>query len=141
LLGSQTTYAKTELFLSQNQVVFSIEPSQSFQSLEKELQPNIGFLKEKTKFVAVQSVSAQNTYNFSERVSEYLANGGGDAASHAEVLALDALIKEMKIAGVYSSKADLSKISVLVKGKGSWGNMCRCPHCFYLTDGVNMIGH
>ena len=74
LLGSQTTYAKTELFLSQNQVVFSIEPSQSFQSLEKELQPNIGFLKEKTKFVAVQSVSAQNTYNFSERVSEYLAN-------------------------------------------------------------------
>ncbi|MFL0100500.1 hypothetical protein [Tenacibaculum maritimum] len=65
----------------------------------------------------------------------------GDAASHAEVLALDALIKEMKIAGIYSSKADLSKISVLVKGKGSWGNMCRCPHCFHLTDGVNMIGH
>ncbi|WP_159280653.1 hypothetical protein [Tenacibaculum maritimum] len=30
----------------------------------------------------------------------------GDAASHAEVLALDALIKEMKIAGIYSSKAD-----------------------------------
>ena len=76
LLGAQTTYAKTEFVLPQNQVSFSIEQNQSFQFLEKELQPNIGFLKEKTKFVVLQSISAQNTYNFSERVSEYLANAG-----------------------------------------------------------------
>jgi len=65
----------------------------------------------------------------------------GDAASHAEVLALDAVIKEMKRAGIYSSKADLDKVSILVKGKGDWGNMSRCPHCFHLTDGVKMIGN
>jgi len=44
LLGVQTTYAKTELVLPQNQVVFSVEQSQSFKSLEKEVQPNVGFL-------------------------------------------------------------------------------------------------
>ena len=78
LLGSQTTYAKTELVLTQNQVVFSIEQNQSFKSLEKEVQPNIGFLKEKYRFVILQSVSAVKSYDFSERVYEYLANGGGD---------------------------------------------------------------
>ncbi len=40
LFGVQTTYAKTELVLPQNQVSFSIEKTQSFKSLEKEVQPN-----------------------------------------------------------------------------------------------------
>ncbi len=53
LLGEQTTYAKTELISPQNQVSFSIEQNQSFQFLEKELQPNIGFLtfKELSKLI------------------------------------------------------------------------------------------
>ena len=78
LLGVQTTYAKTELVLPQNQLSFSIEKKQSFKSLEKEVPPNLGFLKENFKFVAVQSVSAQNTCNFSEISCEYLAEAGCD---------------------------------------------------------------
>jgi len=74
-------------------------------------------------------------------VSKNKLLAAGEAASHAEVLALDALIKEMKKAGIYRTSTDLSKISVLVRGKGTWGNMCRCPHCFHLTDGVNMMGN
>jgi len=61
LLGVQTTYAKTELVLPQKIVSFSSEKTQNFQSLEKELQPNVGFLKEKSRFVVSESVSAQNT--------------------------------------------------------------------------------
>ena len=48
LLRAQTTYAKTALTLPQNQLSFSIEQNQNFNSLEKEVQPNIGFLKEKS---------------------------------------------------------------------------------------------
>jgi len=47
-LGIQTNYAKTELILPIKSISFSIEQNQSFKSLEKELQPNIGFLKEKS---------------------------------------------------------------------------------------------
>lgn len=66
LFGAQISQAKTELFLPQNQVPFSIEQNQSFKNLEKEVQPNIGFLKEKSKFEASESVSAQNQHEFSE---------------------------------------------------------------------------
>lgn len=74
LLGAQTTYAKTEFVLALKNVSFSLEQNQSFQSLEKEVQPNIGFLKEKYRFVVSENVPAQNTYDFSEIVSEYVAN-------------------------------------------------------------------
>jgi len=47
LLGDQITYAKTELVLAHNQVCFFIEQNKSSKSLEKEVQPNIDFLKEK----------------------------------------------------------------------------------------------
>ncbi len=77
LLGGQTIYAKTELILSQNQAVFSVVQNQETNSLQKEVQPNIGFLKEKTKFVAVQGVSAVNYCNFSESFVESLAEAGG----------------------------------------------------------------
>jgi len=43
LLGTQTTYAKTKLISPQNQIFFSIEQSQNFKSLDKEVQLNIGF--------------------------------------------------------------------------------------------------
>lgn len=82
LLGAQTTYAKTELVLPQNQVSFPIEQSQSFIpkafGIEKEVPPNIGFLKEKSKFGMSESISAQNTYNFSGVDVSNLAEAGGD---------------------------------------------------------------
>ena len=64
LLGAQTTYAKTEFVLALKNVSFSLEQNQSFQSLEKEVQPNIGFLKEKYRFVVSENVPAQNTYYY-----------------------------------------------------------------------------
>ena len=78
LLGTQTSYSKTELVLPQNQVLFSIEQTQNFKSLEKQLQPNIGFLKEKSKFEKPESISAQNQYEFFEQNLSYLADGGDD---------------------------------------------------------------
>ncbi|MFL0081331.1 hypothetical protein, partial [Tenacibaculum maritimum] len=66
LLGVQGTYSKTELVLLQKEVSFSIEKDQSFQSLEKELQPNVGFLKEKAMFVTVQYSHTVNSYNLSK---------------------------------------------------------------------------
>jgi len=77
LFGAQTSYAKTELSLPQNKIYFSIEQNQSFQRLEKEVQPNIGFLQEKFRFVMSEGVSAQNNCNFSECFVGSLANGGG----------------------------------------------------------------
>ena len=78
MLGGKTTYSKTEIILPQNEVVILVEQNQSATTLQKVVQPNIGFLKEKTKFVVVQGGSAQNCFNFSEGVSESLANAGGN---------------------------------------------------------------
>jgi hypothetical protein len=75
LLGAQFIHAKAELVLPQNNIVFTIEQNQKINFLEKEVQPNIGFLKEKYRFVASESVSVQNTYYFSESFDERLANG------------------------------------------------------------------
>ncbi|CAA0194069.1 hypothetical protein ACE1MK_12730 [Tenacibaculum maritimum] len=58
LLGAQNTYAKTELIYPIKSISFSIEKEQSFKSLEKEEQPNLGFLKEKRKFGLSEGVSA-----------------------------------------------------------------------------------
>jgi len=66
LLGTQTTYAKTELIYPTKNVSFSIEQSRSYKSLEKEVLPNIGFLKEKVKFGKPEGVSAQNQHKFSD---------------------------------------------------------------------------
>ena len=85
LLGAQTTYAKTELVLPQNQVSFSIELNQSFKSLEKEVQPNIGFLQEKFRFVMSEGVSAQNNCNFSECFVGYLAEAVGKSSADYKI--------------------------------------------------------
>jgi len=77
LLGTQTTYSKTELVLPQSQVSFSFEQKQSFNSLEKEVPPNIGFLKEKARFVVFEGVSAQRQHELSEQNLRYLAKAGG----------------------------------------------------------------
>ncbi len=65
----------------------------------------------------------------------------GLAGTHAEVLATNEVIKQLKQAGKFNSIQDLNKVHVLVKGRASFGNMCRCPHCFQIIDGVKMIGN
>ncbi len=51
------------------------------------------------------------------------------------------VIKQLKQAGKFNGIQDLNKVHVLVKGRASFGNMCRCPHCFQIIDGVKMIGN
>ena len=62
------------------------------------------------------------------------------AGIHAEVLAINDVIIQLKAINKFS---DLSDIKVLVKGKVNsvrgYENMCRCPHCFHITNGVNTI--
>ena len=65
----------------------------------------------------------------------------GEVGKHAEVLATNEVIKQLKATGKFNSVEDLNKIHVLVKGRPSFGNMCRCPHCFQIIDGVKMIGN
>jgi hypothetical protein len=77
LFGTQTTCAKTDFVLPQNQASFSIEQNDSFKSLEKVFQPNIGFLIEKTKLGASESVSSQNQHEFSEYNYYNLGKAGG----------------------------------------------------------------
>ena len=60
---------------------------------------------------------------------------------HAEVLAVNEVIKQLKHVGKFNGIQDLNKIYVLVKGRPAFGNMCRCPHCFQIIDGVKMIGN
>jgi hypothetical protein len=75
-LWAQITFAKTELIYPAKSISCSIEKEQIFKSLEKEVQPNIGFLKQKPILVVSESISAQNTCNFSKWSSYDLANAG-----------------------------------------------------------------
>ncbi len=59
-----------------------------------------------------------------------------DAGKHAEVMAVDVLAKELGI----TTHEGLGRIHVIVRG-GKYGSMCRCPHCFYILQGVTMIGN
>ncbi|MCF6183744.1 MAG: hypothetical protein L3J56_03800 [Bacteroidales bacterium] len=77
LLGAHPTHAKTEVILTQKQVVFTVMQNQNISPLKKVVQPNVGFLKEKSKFIAVQGSSTQNTCNYTERSSGVLAEGVG----------------------------------------------------------------
>ena len=75
LLGTQTSHAKTEVITQTYEQVFAtVQPSQKT-SLQKVVQPNIGFLKEKAEFVAVQLVFAQNSrFARSVDVASIIAN-------------------------------------------------------------------
>lgn len=66
----------------------------------------------------------------------------GRPGTHAEVLAVNELIKELKAAGKFNSPDDFKKISLLTKGFSEQGELRLnlCVHCFYLLDGVRMIG-
>lgn len=60
----------------------------------------------------------------------------GDPGKHAEVIATDQVIKS---GVVINQRDDLQSIKVLVRGK-KFGHMCRCPHCFYILEKVNVLG-
>lgn len=62
--------------------------------------------------------------------------------THAEVLAVNVIAREMEAAtGVkLTAQSELSHISCMVRGQ-KYGSMCRCPHCFYILQEVNMIGN
>ncbi|MFL0062373.1 hypothetical protein [Tenacibaculum maritimum] len=94
-MGVQGTYAKTELVLPQKEVSFSIQQNQIFKSLEKEPQPNIGFLKEKSKFVISEGVSAQNHCNYTEWNSYKLVNKGDGLIKRLDELNLSVLTKKL----------------------------------------------
>lgn len=113
LLGAQTTYAKTEFVLPQNQVSFSIEQSQSSKSLEKEVQPNIGFLKEKSKFGKSESISAQNQHEFSEIDVSNLANTVGKSKIITKLDALGDLSFAKKFVNSLDEVADAPLLSKL----------------------------
>ncbi|QFZ53923.1 hypothetical protein FEZ18_03400 [Oceanihabitans sp. IOP_32] len=81
LFGVQTTYSETEFVLSPNQISFSIELTQNFKSLEKELQPNIGFLKEKSKFGKSEGSSVRINCHCTKWISYELVNAGGNLPS------------------------------------------------------------
>ena len=77
-LGATQAHAKTELVLPLKQVVFSVEQTQKISTLDKEVQPNVGFLKEKSKFVGVECVSAVKPYNFYRSFVGNLVQAGDD---------------------------------------------------------------
>ncbi len=116
MLGAQTTYAKTVVVLPTNSVIFTIDYNQKVNSLEKEQQPNIDFLKEKYKFVVSESVSAQNTYDFSEYYVGYLANTVDDVLE----MALKTFKNDFPTNWKYNKIAD--KAYEIVDGTGKkWG--------------------
>ncbi|SHM83372.1 hypothetical protein [Chitinophaga sp. CF418] len=68
------------------------------------------------------------------------------AGIHAEVQAVNEIIKKMKAEGLFNSLEDLKDIRVLVRGPkmknlGTNTNMIRCPHCYRILLGVNMVGN
>lgn len=66
------------------------------------------------------------------------------AGIHAEVIATNEVIIQLKQINEFSGIQDLDKIHVLVKGKVSsrgYENMCRCSNCFQILYGVKTIGN
>jgi len=107
--------------------------------LEPELKQYVDYLQ----MIKNDFDTGGNMYkNLYSNVPELKIQNAGAAGFHAEVLATNEVVRRLKAAGKFNGMKDLNKIEVLVKGKSaSFGNMCRCPHCFYITDGVKMIGN
>ena len=81
LLGAQPTHAKTEVIIPTCQKVFVQTATTQPSTLKKVVQPNVGFLKEKDRFVAKEGISARNKHVFSEGVVGALANAVGKQLS------------------------------------------------------------
>jgi hypothetical protein len=110
----------------------------NFNNLDPIIRDHIDYLN----FIREDALNGGKLYEkLYSGVSKDKLIAAGEAASHAEILAMDEIIKKMRTQGIFKSKADLSKIKILVKGKKEWGNMCRCPHCYQLSSDVKMIGN
>jgi hypothetical protein len=107
-------------------------------SLEPELKKHLEYLQMIKNDFDNGGKLYQKLYS---NVPEFKIQNAEIAGTHAEVLATNEVIKQLKQAGKFNGIQDLNKIQVLVKGRASLGNMCRCPHCFQILDGVKMIGN
>ena len=108
-------------------------------TLEPELKQHLGYLK----LIKDDFDKGGKLYNklYSNVPLQKIENAASPGI-HAEVIATNEIIKQLKQAGKFKSIQDLNKIQVLVKGKlSSIKNMQRCPHCFHILDGVKMIGN
>ena len=97
-------------------------------------------LKERIAYLTLIKLDEENNGKLFEILYDGVDKGklhvAGDPGKHAEVIATDKIIKS---GVVISQRSDLQNIKVLVRGK-SFGSMCRCPHCFYILEGVTVLG-
>ncbi|HRG53180.1 MAG TPA: hypothetical protein PLL00_10120 [Bacteroidia bacterium] len=110
-------------------------------TLEPELQRHLEYLKLIKNDYEKGGKLFQKLYTGVPEEKMMTANIPG---MHAEVLATNEVIKQLKYAKKFNGIEDLKKIHVLVKGKVSsrgFENMCRCPHCYQIIDNVNIIGN
>jgi hypothetical protein len=103
--------------------------------------------KEQIKFMDLIWTDAVNGGGLFEKlypgVTRQQIIEAGRPGTHAEVLAVNELIKELKVAGKFTAlDEDLLKIQILTKGQTDYGEarLELCVHCFYLLPGVKMIG-
>lgn len=123
-------------------VKYNLSPSEKSSFNYKNLDPIIGDHIDYLNFIREDALNGGKLYEkLYKGVKFEKITTAGDAASHAEVLAMDEVIKLMRKKGLLNSSADLHKIKILIKGKAEWGNMCRCPHCFQLSSGTKIIGN
>lgn len=110
--------------------------------LEDELQESIDYLN----LIRDDMLEKGNLYQkLYTNISETKLKFAGRPGIHAEVLATNEIIKQLKFEGKFKSLADLKKINVMVKGfdrqANAFTNMCRCPHCFHILPDVNIFGN
>lgn len=118
-------------------------PDFDVRTLEPELQLHIDYLN----FVRDDALNGglvfEKIYTNVGKTKLLAANFAG---IHAEVQAVNEIIKKMKAEGLFHSLDDLKDIRVLVRGpkvKDIPGNtnMIRCPHCYKILQGVTMVGN
>ncbi|SFF01608.1 hypothetical protein SAMN05518672_11462 [Chitinophaga sp. CF118] len=104
-------------------------------TLEEELRQQVKFME----MVWVDAKAGGQLYKtmYSGVTYEQIISAGRPG-THAEVLAVNEVIKALKEAGKFHSAEDLKKISVMAK-EGDL-NLARCVHCFYLLQGVKTVG-
>ena len=101
------------MVLPQNQFSFSIEQTQNFASLKKEVQPNVGFLIGKTNFKVSDGVSAWNLHKFSERDVRELGKGVGKTKIITKLDALGDLTHAKRFVNSLDDVADASLLTKL----------------------------
>ncbi len=105
--------------------------------LQPELRQHLAYLDLIYKDAGLGGNLFEKLYRGVDRTKLNFANIPG---IHAEVLAVNEVIIQLKAANKFTSIADMSKIRVLVRGN-PYGNMCRCPHCFFLTFDAKTVAN